>query len=49
MKEKHGIEYALERLQQYVDDAVRALDVLPDSVEKECLVNLAHYTAIREK
>ena len=49
VKEKHGIEYALERLQQYVDDAVRALDVLPDSVEKECLVNLAHYTAIREK
>lgn len=49
VKEAHGMDYAVERLQQYVDDAVRALDVLPDSFEKECLVNLAHYTAIREK
>ena len=49
VKETHGIDYAVVRLRQYVEDAVRALDVLPDSQEKEFLVNLAHYTAIREK
>lgn len=49
VKETHGIDYAVLRLHQYVEDAVRALDVLPDSQEKEYLVNLAHYTAIREK
>ena len=49
VKETHGIDYAVVRLNQYVEDAVRALDVLPDSQEKEYLVNLAHYTAIREK
>jgi octaprenyl-diphosphate synthase len=49
VKETHGIDYAVVRLHQYVEDAVRALDVLPDSQEKEFLVNLAHYTAIREK
>jgi octaprenyl-diphosphate synthase len=49
VKETHGIDYAVVKLHQYVEDAVRALDVLPDSQEKEYLVNLAHYTAIREK
>ena len=49
VKENGGLEYARTRLNDYVEEAVRALDVLPDSTEKSFLVELAHYTAIREK
>lgn len=49
VKENGGLEYARRRLSDYVDEAVHALDVLPDSTEKSCLIELAHYTAIREK
>ena len=49
VKENGGLEYARKRLNEYVEEAVSALDVLPDSTEKSCLVKLAHYTAIREK
>lgn len=49
VKENGGLEYARIRLEDYVNGAVRALDVLPQSHEKECLVALAHYTALREK
>lgn len=49
VKENGGLEYARRRLNEYVEEAVSALDVLPDSTEKSCLVELAHYTAIREK
>ncbi len=49
VKDNGGLEYARRRLNGYVEDAVRALDVLPDSKEKDFLVELAHYTAIREK
>lgn len=44
-----GLEYAVACLESYVDKAVSALDVLHDSYEKECLVELAHYTAQRDK
>ena len=44
-----GMEYASERLDFYVNQAVEALDVLPESYEKELLVKLARYTANREK
>ncbi|MBQ6689004.1 MAG: polyprenyl synthetase family protein [Bacteroidales bacterium] len=47
VKENGGLEYARVRLEEYVGEAVGALDVLPDSYEKECLVELAYYTAKR--
>ena len=49
VKENGGLEYAKARLEEYVNEAVHALDILPDSREKECLVELARYTAIRDK
>ena len=49
VKSNNGLEYAASRLDFYVDEAVKALSVLPESQEKELLVKLARYTANREK
>lgn len=49
VKENGGLEYAKARLEEYVNEAVHALDILPDSREKEYLMELARYTAIRDK
>ena len=49
VKENGGLEYAKARLEEYVNEAMHALDILPDSREKEYLVELARYTAIRDK
>ena len=49
VKENGGLEYARLRLDEYVDKAVHALDVLPDSQEKAFLVELAYFTAKRDK
>lgn len=49
VKENGGLEYARRRLDEYVDKAVHALDVLPDSQEKSFLVELAYFTARRDK
>ena len=49
VKANGGMEYASERLDFYVNQAVEALAVLPGSFEKELLVKLARYTANREK
>ena len=49
VKANGGIEYSKMRLDEYVDMAVKALDVLPDSQEKEYLKTLAHFTAKRDK
>ena len=49
VKSNGGLEYAETRLDDYVGEALKALDVLPDSYEKECLVQLAHYTGKRNK
>lgn len=49
VKENGGIGYAQEALEGFVQKAVAALDVLPDSYEKKCLEQLAHYTADRIK
>lgn len=49
VRENGGVEYAVEVLQAHVNKAVAALDIFPDSFEKNCLVELAHYTAIRSK
>ena len=49
VKANGGMEYASERLDFFVNQAVEALGVLPESYEKELLVKLARYTANREK
>lgn len=47
VKENGGLEYAVMRLKEYVEAAVRALEVLPESEAREYLVELAYYTAKR--
>ena len=47
VKKNGGIEYAVERLDEYVSEALEALNVFPDSFEKSSLVELARYTALR--
>ena len=49
VKENGGLDYAEAELDHYVCQAVKALDVLPDSFEKTCLIELAHFTARRKK
>jgi octaprenyl-diphosphate synthase len=49
VRDNGGLDYARRRLEEYVESAVRALDVLPDSQEKEYLKALAHFTAKRDK
>ena len=49
VKENRGMEYASRRLDFYVNEAVEALNVLPESFEKGLLVKLARYTADRVK
>ena len=48
VKSNGGMEYACGRLDFYVNEAVNALSILPESYEKELLVKLARYTANRE-
>ena len=48
MKENAGLEYAAQVLDKYVAQAVRALEVLPDSYEKKCLEALAYFTGKRQ-
>lgn len=47
VKTNGGIDYARRRLNEYVDEAVSALEALPDSKEKDFLVHLAYFTARR--
>lgn len=47
VKTNGGIDYARRRLNEYVDEAVSALVALPDSQEKDFLVQLAYFTARR--
>ena len=49
VKNNGGIEYAERRLEEYVAKAVEALSIFPESVEKDLLVRLAHFTAKRDK
>lgn len=49
VKSNGGLEYAVAELEKYVGQAVAALGVLPDSYEKKCLIELAHFTARRKK
>ncbi len=45
--ENGGLEYSVNQLDKYVNQAVEALSVLPDSKEKEMLAELAYFTARR--
>lgn len=47
VKENGGLEYAMSRLDSYVDEAVKALADFPDSEAKSSLIELAHFTADR--
>ena len=49
VKANRGMEYAAGRLELYVQEAVDALNVLPESFERELLEKLAHFTARRDK
>lgn len=49
VKENGGLEYAERRLDEYVEKAVAALTVFKDCPEKDFLVQLAHFTAKRDK
>lgn len=49
VKEHAGLEYSESRLEDYVEKAVAALNVFPDSKEKAFLMELAYFTAKREK
>lgn len=49
VKENGGLEYAERKLGEYVEKAVAALAIFPDSPEKDFLVQLAHFTAKRDK
>ena len=49
VKSNGGLDYAVKELERYVQKAVDALAVLPDSFEKNCLVELAYFTAKRNK
>ena len=44
-----GMDYSAIRLEEYVEKAIRALEVLPDSKEKDYLVKIAAFTAARER
>lgn len=47
VKRNAGLDYAVQKLDHYVSQAVRALAVLPQSGERELLEQLAYYTAER--
>lgn len=47
VKGNGGLEEARKQLEEYVERAVKALEVLPASYEKDCLVELAYFTAKR--
>lgn len=48
-KDNGGIEYAERVLDEYIEKAVKALEVLPESFEKKCLEELAYFTAKRKR
>ncbi len=49
IKENGGVEYSLNRIEEYVSKAIDALNVLPESQEKAYLVELAYYAGRRLK
>lgn len=48
-KEQGGIEYAMKRMTDFRNEAVRALDIFPDSPSRRALIDLADYIILRDK
>lgn len=48
-KEQGGIEYAKKRMTDFRNEAVRALDIFPNSPSRRALVDLADYIILRDK
>ena len=46
--ENGGLEYAMGRLDNYIDQALEALEAFPPSPQKEALESFARYNAIRQ-
>lgn len=44
-----GVEYAGRWLEKYIDEAVKALVAFPDCAEKEALVEIARFNALRTR
>lgn len=49
VKEQDGVAYAEKRLGEYIEKAVSALDVLPDSCYRRQLAEVARYVGARSK
>ena len=47
--ENGGVEYAAKRLDDYINEALEALELFPPSEERELLADLARFNAIRKK
>lgn len=47
VEDRNGVNLAKEILEEYVNKAVKALDILPKSKDRELLESLAQYTASR--
>lgn len=47
--DRGGVDMAIEKLDAYISEAVRSLDVLPDSQAKTYLIDIAQYIGIRKK
>ncbi|MDR0927523.1 MAG: polyprenyl synthetase family protein [Ignavibacteria bacterium] len=45
----NGIEVALTKAAEYANAAIKSLDIIPDSKEKDCLIGFAKYMYQREK
>lgn len=48
-KEQGGIEYAKKRMTDFRNEAVRALNIFPDSPSRRALIDLADYIILRDK
>ena len=49
VKGSGGIEYAMQKMKEYHDDALRLLDSFPDSPSRTALRELVNYTIERKK
>lgn len=48
VKTRGGMDYAVARLDEYVDKAIAALDVLPQGEDRQALVDLARFVSERK-
>ena len=48
VKDQGGIEYAQNKAQSLIDEAIALLDIFPDSVYKSSLKDFAHFVIERK-